>query len=79
VLPEWLTDLPNWQTIAAWASETGLYFLLLAQPALGIIGSLLRGKVVLFAIPIPPLLPRNRTLAREMLEVHWGGGCVCSR
>jgi cytochrome b561 len=74
VLPEWPPDLPHWQRFVAWASEIGLYFFLLAQPAFGIIGSLLQGKVVLFGIPIPQLLPRNRALARDILEVHWGVG-----
>jgi cytochrome b561 len=43
---------------------------LLAQPLLGIVGSLLRGNFVLFGILVPQLFPRDRVLAREILAVH---------
>jgi cytochrome b561 len=73
-LPAWPADLPSWQRIGATASERALYLILLAQPALGIAGSLLRGSVVLFGIPIPQVVPRDRVVAREILAVHRGVG-----
>jgi cytochrome b561 len=69
-LPAWPAGLPRWQQFAATASERALYLFLLAQPLLGIVGSLLRGNVVLFGIPVPQLFPRDRALAREILAVH---------
>ena len=69
-LPAWPAGLPRWQQFAATASERALCLFLLAQPLLGIVGSLLRGNVVLFAIPVPQLFPRDRALAREILAVH---------
>jgi cytochrome b561 len=73
-LPPWPATLSRWQQRAATASERALYVLLLAQPALGLAGSLLRGKIVLFGVALPQFLPRDRLLAREVLAVHRGVG-----
>ncbi len=73
-LPAWPADLPRWQQIATTTSERALYHFLLVQPALGIAGSVLHGDVVLFGIPVPQLVPRDRLLAREILAMHRGVG-----
>jgi cytochrome b561 len=53
------------------ASLMVLYSLLILQPGLAVLASMLHGNpTTLFAIPLPSVLPANQTMAREIDHLH---------
>jgi cytochrome b561 len=70
--------VPAIQRLAARASITLLYVLLIALPFLGLTGSMLHGdRIILFGnFVLPILLPANRALAHQIFEIHGGTALV---
>src|SRR5271170_6175610 len=70
--PNWPTDMPQAMRFAAQGSEYVLYALLLAQPILGLLWTNAYGdRVSLFFLgQLPPLIGRDRPLAKQLLKVH---------
>jgi cytochrome b561 len=65
-------DLPAIQRFAARANVGLLYIMLILQTVLGLIGSMLYGdRIVLYGrVVLPPALPADRVLAREIFQLH---------
>jgi len=65
-------DVPILLRFTAQACASSLYLLLILQPLLGLVGSMLYGdRIVLFGLIILPLfLPANRSLGRQIFQVH---------
>jgi cytochrome b561 len=70
--PNWPADMPQAMRFAAQCSEYALYFLLLAQPILGLLWTNAYGdRVNLFLLgQLPALIGRDRPLARQLGEAH---------
>lgn len=66
------TSVPAWQRLAAHASHTLLYLLLLVMPVTGWIYSNYSGYPVVYLgkVPLPDLVERDRELAATWLDVH---------
>jgi cytochrome b561 len=71
-VPPLPADLPGVQRLAARASAVALYLLLILQPMLGLVGSMLHGdRIVVFGgILVPNLLGVSRPLARQVFQAH---------
>jgi cytochrome b561 len=71
-IPPLPAGVPWLLRFTARAGACSLYALLILQPLLGLIGSMLYGdRIVLFGITVlPVLLPGNRTLARQVFQTH---------
>ena len=71
-IPPLPADLAPVQRWAARGSVVALYGLMMLQPALGLIGTMLSGKpmTVFGAIPLPMLLSTNELLAERVFEAH---------
>jgi cytochrome b561 len=70
-VPSFPPSMPEFQQIAAKASEYGLYILLLAMPMTGLLRVLLRGQPVdLFVWHVPALLKPNPSLRDLFAEAH---------
>jgi cytochrome b561 len=65
-------NVPRWQHRAAQASHSLLYLLLLLMPLLGWANGSARGWTIDFfgLAALPPLLPENSPLGRELGDVH---------
>ena len=65
-------NVPRWQHRAAQASHSLLYLLLLLMPLLGWANASARGWTIDFfgLAALPPLLPENSPLGRELGDVH---------
>lgn len=62
---------PAWQRLAAWIAETALYVMMLAQPLIGwLLASLNGHDVTVFGIVLPSLAGPDRSLARQVSELH---------
>ncbi|MBV9863101.1 MAG: cytochrome b [Alphaproteobacteria bacterium] len=77
-LPDWPAEMPMSMRVAARAGEYALYGLLLMQPILGLLQTNARGdRVNLFFLGrLPALIGRDRTLARQLLEMHESVGLL---
>jgi cytochrome b561 len=65
-------DVPAYLRFTARACASSLYALLILQPLLGLIGSMLYGdRIVVFGLAVLPLLlPADRALGRHVFQVH---------
>jgi cytochrome b561 len=77
-IPPLPANVPMTLRRAARASDVLFYLLLILQPFLGLAGSMLFGdRIVLFDDPVLPLLlPVNRTLGRQVFQVHGVVGMI---
>jgi cytochrome b561 len=71
-IPPLPADVPWPLRSTARAGACSLYVLLILQPLLGLIGSMLYGdRIILFGVAaLPVLLPGNRSLARQIFQAH---------
>ena len=71
-VPPLPADIPTAQRLGAKTSVAALYGLLLLQPSLGIVGSLLAGDrvTVLGSILLPPWLGKNTPLSKRIFQLH---------
>jgi len=71
-VPPLPADVPAVQRLAAHANVIALYAVLIVQPLLGLVASMLQGdRIILFgSFVLPPLLPADRALAHQVFQVH---------
>ena len=69
--------MPQWQRLLAWATETGLYLLMIVQPLIGWLMANLKGHTVsLVGLPLPVLADPDRSVANQLAELHEFGGTL---
>jgi cytochrome b561 len=72
-----LRAIPMWQRLLARGTETGLYLLMVTQPLIGWMMTNLNGRSVsLFGLALPALPDPDRSLARQLAELHEQGGTL---
>lgn len=65
--------MPAWERAAAHAGHFGLYFLLIAQPAVGLLHGFASGfpTVLYFAVTLPSPIAAEEALTRTMAAAHF--------
>ena len=71
-IPPLPAELPLFQRVAARATEYVLYLLLLLQPALGLLNTNARGRLVDFYFfgELPPMVGPDKMLAKQAMAAH---------